>query len=138
MDKKPGEEKNLTIPLQQPILLGCLGFGFLWFALSIYSKMLGASALEIGGMFSIFSLTIALLRPFIGIASDKMGRKYFFVAGLLCSFDGYIFVSQQYHRTLCGPDCKWVRFGHDDHFGLHDGNRFSSARGMGQISRSNR
>ena len=84
MNKKPGEEKNLTIPLQQPILLGCLGFGFLWFALPVYSKILGASALEIGGMFSIFSLTIALLRPFIGIASDKMGRKYFFVAALVC------------------------------------------------------
>jgi MFS family permease len=84
MDKKSGGEKNLTFPLQQPILLGCLGFGFLWFALPIYSKILGASALEIGGMFSIFSLTIALLRPFIGIASDKMGRKYFFVAALIC------------------------------------------------------
>jgi MFS family permease len=84
MDEKPGVEKNPALSLQQPILLGCLGFGFLWFALPIYSKLLGASALEIGGMFSIFSLTIALLRPLIGIASDKMGRKYFFVAALAC------------------------------------------------------
>jgi MFS family permease len=84
MDKKPDLVKNPVLPLQQPILLGCLGFGFLWFALPIYSKILGASALEIGGMFSIFSLTIALLRPLIGIASDKMGRKYFFVAALAC------------------------------------------------------
>jgi MFS family permease len=84
MDKKYGLEKNPVLPLQQPILLGCLGFGFLWFALPIYSRILGASALEIGGMFSIFSLTIAILRPLIGIASDKMGRKYFFVASLAC------------------------------------------------------
>lgn len=84
MDKKYGLEKNPVLPLQQPIFLGCLGFGFLWFALPIYSKILGASALEIGGMFSIFSLTIAILRPLIGIASDKMGRKYFFVASLAC------------------------------------------------------
>jgi hypothetical protein len=53
MDEKIGAEKNPILPLQQPILLGCLGFGFLWFALPIYSKILGASALEIGGMFSI-------------------------------------------------------------------------------------
>ena len=84
MDKKPDVEKNPVLPLQQPILLGCLGFGFLWFALPIYSKILGASALEIGGMFSIFSFTIALLRPFIGMAADKPGRKYFLVAALAC------------------------------------------------------
>lgn len=83
MVKKPGVEKNPVLHLQPPILLGCLGFGFLWFALPIYSKILGASALEIGGMFSIFSLTIALLRPLIGIASDKMGRKFFFVAAMV-------------------------------------------------------
>lgn len=83
MVKKPGVEKNPVLPLQPPILLGCLGFGFLWFALPIYSKILGASALEIGGMFSIFSLTIALLRPLIGIASDKIGRKFFFVAAMV-------------------------------------------------------
>jgi MFS family permease len=88
MDEKIGAEKNPILPLQQPILLGCLGFGFLWFALPIYSKILGASALEIGGMFSIFALTIALLRPLIGIASDKMGRKYFFVAAFFRSYFG--------------------------------------------------
>jgi MFS family permease len=83
MDEKLKVEKNPAITLQQPILLGCLGFGFLWFALPIYSKILGASALKIGGMFSIFSLTIALLRPLIGIALDKLGRKYFFVSALV-------------------------------------------------------
>ena len=84
MDKKSDIEKKPALPLQLPILLGCLGFGFLWFALPIYSKILGASALEIGGMFSVFSLTIALLRPLIGIASDKLGRKFFFIAALGC------------------------------------------------------
>jgi hypothetical protein len=52
MHKRPETVKNPVLPLQKPIMLGCLGFGFLWFALPIYSKILGASALEIGGMFS--------------------------------------------------------------------------------------
>ena len=84
MNNKSDVEKKPALPLRLPILLGCLGFGFLWFALPIYSKILGASALEIGGMFSVFSLTIALLRPWIGIASDKLGRKLFFIAALVC------------------------------------------------------
>ena len=98
MDEKSEIEKQPGLPLQLPILLGCLGFGFLWFALPIYSKIIGASALEIGGMFSVFSLTIALLRPLIGIASDKLGRKFFFYSGigLFFSFDDNIFDGQQY------------------------------------------
>lgn len=84
MDEKFKVPKNPLSTLQLPILLGCLGFGFLWFALPIYSKILGASALEIGGMFSIFSFTIALLRPLIGMAADKLGRRYFFIAALAC------------------------------------------------------
>jgi len=84
MYEKSDVEKKPVLPLRLPILLGCLGFGFLWFALPIYSKILGANALEIGGMFSVFSLTIALLRPMIGVASDKLGRKFFFITALFC------------------------------------------------------
>ena len=42
--------------LQRPILLGSLAFGILGFVLPIYGKQLGASALEIGGLFSAFSI----------------------------------------------------------------------------------
>jgi DHA1 family multidrug resistance protein-like MFS transporter len=49
--------------LQRPILLGSLAFGSLGFVLPIYSKQLGASALEIGGLFSVFSIMTVLFRP---------------------------------------------------------------------------
>ena len=97
MDEKSDVEKIPVFPLRLPILLGCLGFGFLWFALPIYSKILGASALEIGGMFSVFSLTIALLRPLIGIASDKLGRKIFFIAALGCYSASMVIFSMADH-----------------------------------------
>ena len=118
MDKKSDIELQRELPLRLPILLGCLGFGFLWFALPIYSKILGANALEIGGMFSVFSLTIALLRPGIGIASDKLGRKFFFIAALVCYAVSMIIFSMANNIIE-------LYASHDVHFSLHDGNRLS-------------
>jgi len=70
--------------LRWPILLGSLGFGILWFVLPIYGRRMGASALEIGGLFSVFSVMVVLLRPLVGRALDRFGRKPFFVAAFIC------------------------------------------------------
>jgi len=75
-------EFNLS-SLQRPILLGSLAFGILGFVLPIYGKQLGASAMEIGGLFSVFSIMTVLFRPVVGWALDRMGRKVFFVAAWL-------------------------------------------------------
>jgi MFS family permease len=62
-------------------------FGIVSFLLPIYGKELGASAVEIGGFFSAFSLVPALIRPFLGQALDRYGRRPFLIAGLA----GYVF-----------------------------------------------
>lgn len=67
-----------------PILLGSSAFGFLEFMLPVYGRQLHASALEIGGMFSIFSITMTVARPLVGWAMDRFGRKRFLVLALLC------------------------------------------------------
>jgi MFS family permease len=70
--------------LKLPILLGSLALTILPFLLPIYAKLLGASALGIGGLFAIAQCMIVLLRPVIGRAVDRFGRKTFFVAGVAC------------------------------------------------------
>ena len=57
-------------------------FGVLGFLLPIYGKYLGASALEIGGFFTAMSLVPALIRPVLGRALDRFGRRPFLFLGL--------------------------------------------------------
>jgi MFS family permease len=56
--------------------------GFLSFALPIYGKELGATALEIGTLFSAFFLMAALLRPMLGRLMDRYGRRPFLLLGV--------------------------------------------------------
>lgn len=57
-------------------------FGVLNFLLPIYGREIGASAMEIGGFFSAFSLVPAIIRPFLGKALDRWGRRPFLIVGL--------------------------------------------------------
>ncbi len=57
-------------------------FGILSFVLPIYGKDLGASALEIGGFFSALSVVPVIVRPFLGRALDRWGRRPFLMVGL--------------------------------------------------------
>jgi MFS family permease len=64
--------------------LGSLPIFILSFLLPIYAQRLGASAADIGGLFAVFAFVIILVRPLVGLAMDRCGRKVFLVAGLLC------------------------------------------------------
>jgi len=44
--------------------------------LPIYGEVLGATALEVGGFFSAFSLVPVIVRPFLGRALDRWGRRW--------------------------------------------------------------
>lgn len=72
-----------TAVLHRPIFLASLGFTFLSFGLPIYSKSLGATALAIGGLYSVFTVTTVIIRPLVGRALDKYGRKPFLLAGFV-------------------------------------------------------
>jgi MFS family permease len=65
--------------------------------LPVYGKQIGASVVEIGLFFSAFSLVTVLLRPLVGWALDRFGRRRFFHAGLAgyaVAMFGFAFISQ--------------------------------------------
>lgn len=58
-------------------------FGILSFVLPIYGKELGATALEVGGFFSAVFLVPIVVRPLLGRALDRWGRRPFLLLGFL-------------------------------------------------------
>lgn len=82
------DRARLSLPtaglmLKWPIMLCSLPLFILAFLLPIYARELGASAADIGGLFAVFSLVMIAIRPLVGAAMDRYGRKSFLLAGLV-------------------------------------------------------
>ena len=69
--------------LQASIFFVSLPFFIMDLLLPIYGKDMGANAVEIGLIFSAFSIMTIIMRPIVGWALDRFGRQPFFVAGML-------------------------------------------------------
>ncbi len=72
--------------LWRAVFLVSFPFGILAFVLPIYGRELGASAIEVGAFFSAFSIVPVIVRPLLGRALDRWGRRPFLLAG----FAGYL------------------------------------------------
>lgn len=66
-----------------PVFLGSFAFVFLNFGLPVYTRELGADAVAIGGTYTAFTLTTLLVRPVLGRALDRFGRRWFFASAFL-------------------------------------------------------
>ncbi len=75
---RPASVQNL----KWPILLCSLPLFILAFLLPIYAQELGATATDIGGLFAVFSIVMIVVRPLVGMAMDRYGRRYFLLTGL--------------------------------------------------------
>ncbi|MDR1397756.1 MAG: MFS transporter [Desulfarculales bacterium] len=71
------------LALNGAIFVSMLGFGIITPILPIYASDLGASSLALGLLFGAFSFSRALVVPWIGMLSDRYGRKPFLLTGLM-------------------------------------------------------
>ncbi|NOX52714.1 MAG: MFS transporter [Gammaproteobacteria bacterium] len=62
------------------VFLGSTAFVFLNFGLPIRADDLGMSAVAIGGMYTVFTGTMLLVRPLVGYYLDRVGRRWFFTS----------------------------------------------------------
>ncbi len=80
-----GVNQKVFYTLNLAVFTGMLGVGIVIPFLPIYAKTLGATALSIGIFFASFPLAQILFMPTMGRLSDRHGRKWFIVGGLLLS-----------------------------------------------------
>jgi MFS family permease len=65
-----------------PIRLAAAPVYLLSFLLPVIGQQLGASAVEIGGLYTVVTLTVLIVRPIAGWGLDRFGRKPFLLAAL--------------------------------------------------------
>ncbi len=68
---------------QTAVFLGSTAFVFLNFGLPVRADDLGIDAVGIGGMYAVFTGTMLLVRPVIGVCLDRFGRRWFFTTAFL-------------------------------------------------------
>jgi len=101
MSDAPTTHKSRTLNmLWRAVFWVSFPFGILSFVLPIYGKELGATALEVGGFFSAISFVPVIVRPFLGRALDRWGRRPFLLLGLL----GYVVAMV----AFCLADTVWL------------------------------
>jgi MFS transporter, DHA1 family, multidrug resistance protein len=79
---KSATSSRTSSSLLQAMFLISLPFGIISFVMPIYGKELGASALQVGALFSALAFVPVIVRPFLGRALDRWGRRPFFLLGL--------------------------------------------------------
>src|SRR5271154_722158 len=72
------------------VLLDLLGFGIIIPLLPLYAKAYNATPVEIGILFSVYSVCQFIASPILGAFSDKHGRRGVLVYSQLGSAVGYV------------------------------------------------
>jgi len=69
--------------MRRALFLSSFPIGILTLGIPIYAPAkLGANAVQVGMLFSIYALMTLLMRPIVGPAMDRWGRRRFFIAGV--------------------------------------------------------
>jgi len=85
------------------VFCSLLGVGIVSPLLPLYAEAMGASGVLLGMIFSSFTMTRAIVIPFIGPLSDRRGRKLFLLigfGGFTVATVGYVLATAPLHLIL--------------------------------------
>ena len=100
----PPMDRQLYISLFLTTLAAALGVSLVVPLLPVYAQSLGATGIELGLIFSGFSLARTILLPMVGTLSDKWGRRGFMLWGLFIYTAiglGFVYSDTVYQLVLC-------------------------------------
>ena len=100
--------KRLIVALLASVSISLMGLGVVVPLMPVFATDLGASGLWLGIMLAAFSISRGVLQPFVGVYSDRYGRKRFIVAGLAI----YAAISFVYILAQSPYDLTIMRFVH--------------------------
>ena len=86
---KPSKRARLGI-IFFTIFINMVGFGVVIPVLPFYASHFGATPLEIGWLFGIFSLAQFLFAPLLGQLSDRFGRRPVLIISTLGTAAGFL------------------------------------------------
>ncbi len=76
-------QKHILLTILSAIFISFVGMGIIVPILPIYAAELGATGFALGVIIAGFALSGGVLQPFVGVLSDRHGKKGFLIAGLL-------------------------------------------------------
>ena len=90
MNQPATTNRGALLPVFLTVFIDLLGFGIVIPLLPIYAEVYDASGLELGLLFSSFSLMQLIFAPFWGRLSDRVGRRPVLVGGLIGTAASYV------------------------------------------------
>ena len=90
------DSTRVMLTLLGTVCITLMGLGVVVPLMPVFAKDLGASGLWLGMMLAAFSISRGVLQPFVGVWSDKYGRKRFVVTGLaIYSMISFVYIAAQ-------------------------------------------
>jgi DHA1 family multidrug resistance protein-like MFS transporter len=91
--------------MRRALLLSSFPIGVLTLGIPIYApSKLGANAVQVGLLLSVYALMTLLMRPIVGPAMDRFGRRRFFLTGVALQLASNIFFA-------AGSSFAWLFWG---------------------------
>ena len=85
------------------VLADLFGFGVIIPLLPFYARKYSASDLQVGLLFSVFSVCQLVATPILGLMSDRFGRRPVLVLSQIGSVIGYILLGCATYGNWAGP-----------------------------------